>query len=431
MKKLIFPLVISSFISIVSFAQNIYTFIPKDASNIIDSIRAINLTTNERARAIGTNKISFTSTSLNIIHTANDIKIYPNPSFGQAEIQFYSNQKDKVKIRLTNGAGQIVASTAQHLNQGYHTFNVVTKSDGLYFVQVIGDKHKYVQKFISKGNHSYKNSIRYIGSNLNENREKSVLIDEADVIHFILYSGDKITKIADSPSKSKVYEVEFYECKDADGRNYPIVQIGLQWWMAENLAYLPKVDPVSSYSIDQPCYYVYNFDSDDLTLAKQNTNYFAYGVLYNWPAAVNTKSSSEKDPNEINRTCPSGWHLPGNIEWQQLTDYVSAQKGANIRKHLNANGTMVNGDGDLWWHVDGTDTEGIYDFGFSALPGGFYTNPDGFLNKGVGGYWWSATESSFFPAFNAWYRYMNYAGDTFSVDTGAKYSGYCVRCIKD
>ncbi len=79
------------------------------------------------------------------------------------------------------------------------------------------------------------------------------------------------------------------------GYTYNIVAIGDQCWFAENLRYLPEgqdFSPRSTQSDSNRYYYIYDFDEggtiveleeDPSALEKYNT----YGILYNWPAAMN------------------------------------------------------------------------------------------------------------------------------------------------
>jgi uncharacterized protein (TIGR02145 family) len=52
--------------------------------------------------------------------------------------------------------------------------------------------------------------------------------------------------------------------------------------------------------------------------AKESEIYKTFGVLYNWPAAMNA--------------CPKGWHLPSYAEWEQLGQYISDEKGPYLIK---------------------------------------------------------------------------------------------------
>jgi hypothetical protein len=66
--------------------------------------------------------------------------------------------------------------------------------------------------------------------------------------------------------------------------------------MTENLAYLPVVSPSSAGSETAPYYYVNGYEGSTVASAKATANYTAYGVLYNWPAAMNGASTSTSFP---------------------------------------------------------------------------------------------------------------------------------------
>lgn len=192
-----------------------------------------------------------------------------------------------------------------------------------------------------------------------------------------------------------------------DGKTYKTVHIGEQVWMAENLAYLPKVSPPSDGSYREPYYYVYGYDGSNTIKAKDISRYDTYGVLYNWQAALTA--------------CPSGWHLPTYNEWEQLAQYVSDQKGPythygsgyeqlwyDVAKHLKA--------------INGTD-----DFGFFGLLSGCRTFSR-FSSIGNHGYWWSNTEYNDVYAMG---MLLGYDYQSFKIDYIGKEYGCSVRCVKD
>ena len=198
-----------------------------------------------------------------------------------------------------------------------------------------------------------------------------------------------------------------------DGKTYKTVKIGEQVWMAENLAYLPKVnvpDGKSRYEDTVPVFYVYDYHGTDVVEAKSNYNYITYGVLYNYVAAL--------------EACPEGWHLPAGGEWEQLAQFISDTKGPyastyisfeNIGGHLKATSEWI-------YHRTGGGTD---DFGFSALPGAQYGPgyvKDKMVFGGIGdsGYWWSTTKS-----WNMYFFYKTLQGT--SLDKGAAQSIRCVR----
>ena len=174
-----------------------------------------------------------------------------------------------------------------------------------------------------------------------------------------------------------------------DGKTYKTVTIGYQTWMAENLNY---VTPGSF------CY-----KDDDSYCDK-------YGRLY-----------------PMGNACPSGWHLPSSLEWDELIVAVGGDSIAG--KMLKSTSGWFNGQ-------NGTDA-----YGFSALPAG-----DGFCGylgafcKSIDGEGYLACfwQSSGCPEHgNHCYgtdRVLNYYFDnviySISVD-GTENRVNSVRCVKD
>ena len=204
-----------------------------------------------------------------------------------------------------------------------------------------------------------------------------------------------------------------------DGNEYNWVQIGDQVWMAENLAYLPRVNRVADGSEDAAgsYYYVYGYNGTNVADAKATANYKTYGVLYNWTAAMNGEASSTTNPSGIQGVCPAGWHLPSDAEWTELTDYLGGRSVAGGK--LKETGTT---------HWASPNTGATNETGFTALPGGYRLSNGPFGNIGSGGYWWSATEGS---AASAWHRGMSYGGGSVGSCGYNKEVGFSVRCVRD
>jgi uncharacterized protein (TIGR02145 family) len=214
-----------------------------------------------------------------------------------------------------------------------------------------------------------------------------------------------------------------------DGHVYKTVTIGNQTWMAENLAYLPKINPPSEISESKSKYYVYNFDGDNVSVAKATDNYKMYGVLYNWNAAM--------------KSCPTGWHLPSDKEWARLENYLISNgynydktlSGNKIAKSLaDTNGWVNNGECEVG--EIGNDLSSNNRSGFSALPGGHYEGNGRWVGIGEECRWWSKKE---FGNVYAWVRLLrnDYSNDKDYKRIGLckvedfKYHGVSVRCVKD
>ena len=227
---------------------------------------------------------------------------------------------------------------------------------------------------------------------------------------------------------------EFTDARDE--RTYKYVRIGEQVWMAENLAYLPKLENLSSELY--PSYFVYDYMGTNIDEAKATFNYNTYGVLYNWPAAMNEATSSNTNPSGVQGVCPDGWHLPSNAEWQELLNYLLDN---NYSWHKVAPYIAKSMAKESGWESsirEGAPGNAGYPeyrnkSGFSALPGGFFHvalgSEEVFFSIGQLAFWWSSTESTSLHALPVYIGY-----DSYSVGSGNGYLkdyNFSVRCVKD
>lgn len=189
------------------------------------------------------------------------------------------------------------------------------------------------------------------------------------------------------------------------GYEYDIVEIGDQCWFAENCRYLPEVSPSSASSSTNPYYYVYEYQGTDVSAAIATDNYETYGVLYNW-SAVMTDS-----------ICPSGWHIPSDEEFTQLTDFLGGEDVAG--------GKMKEAGYDHW---SSPNTGATNSSSWTGLPGGYQYSGDFYFGVEAG-MWWSASESS----SNSWGRVLEYNHDDVISDIVGDYqlAGLSARCIQN
>lgn len=178
-----------------------------------------------------------------------------------------------------------------------------------------------------------------------------------------------------------------------DGHKYRFVTIGAQTWMAENLAYLPRVSAATEGSETNPRFYVYGYLGTSLEEAKNLDNYKKYGVLYNWPATVGEDQKPGNSFSSIQGACPAGWHVPVDMEWMQLLDYAGPDAGKRIESlpgGRRINEQILTGQGSV---AD-----------FAALAGK------------------ETTEALFYEISNS-HLIKSYASK--------KSSGFSIRCVKD
>ncbi len=227
-------------------------------------------------------------------------------------------------------------------------------------------------------------------------------------------SGTVLARI-EALEESQLLKYGFTDARD--GNHYQVVKIGNQVWMAENLKYLPHVAGPGTGSTTASYCYVYGYDGTNVTDAKATANYSAYGVLYNWSAAMNGEAGSNINPGGIQGVCPAGWHLPGDAEWTELTDYLG---GASVA------GSKLKESGTTHWSSpnEGATNES----GFSGLPAGYRGANGGFFYIEIYGDWWSSAEYS---TDNAWFRYLSASDSNVHRFNFAKAHGFSVRCVRD
>ena len=160
-------------------------------------------------------------------------------------------------------------------------------------------------------------------------------------------------------------------------------------------------------------------------------NVASYGYLYNWPAVMHGVSSSESNPSGVQGICPTGWHVPSDAEWTELTNYMKTQPAymasGNADHLAKALAATWGWNGSSETDAPGNDPTTNNATGFSALPAGFYAgcNYNGF---GYDAYFWSATE---YNDDNAYYRYLGYGSADVGGNNDDKNAGFSVRCVRD
>ncbi|MDD2297286.1 MAG: FISUMP domain-containing protein, partial [Sphaerochaetaceae bacterium] len=226
-----------------------------------------------------------------------------------------------------------------------------------------------------------------------------------------------------------VSDIEYGSLTDSrDGNVYKTITIDDKVWMAENLKYLPEVVGPATNSNTTSCYYVYGYDGTDVNAAKSTANYQTYGVLYNWPAAMNGAATSNTIPSSVQGACPAGWHLPSDAEWKQLEMYLGMSQSEADKtgwRGTDEGGKMKHPGTEYWGEPN---TGATNSSGFTALPGGLLINNGIFGNMHVGGHWWSSTQ---YVDEVAWWRIFLYDESKVNRGQQPKSLGLSVRCIKD
>lgn len=148
-----------------------------------------------------------------------------------------------------------------------------------------------------------------------------------------------------------------------DNQDYPYAQIGTYTWMLKNLNYASKIGGSLFYKNDSARYAS------------------SYGRLYNFASAC--------------KACPDGWHLPSDVEWQDL-EKAAAVKQSELAiegKRGNRAGWILKEAGYEQWLSD-TDKIALVtnSTGFSARASGqFDVKKNKFSDLGTNAVFYSAT----------------------------------------
>ncbi len=423
------------------------TFTCSMTGNSIEKITATNLTSRVSLTLPGTETLILTqlypgSTGIPSSDLVNSLKVYPNPFGGTTTLTAVVSEPQKVSVNVQNLNGQSIANTEAWVQAGENAFALSMASQGIYIVSVTTNQGTTGHKIICTQPSAGGNTVRYtgqapdLGTGTDVSRLKSttgtyrLYYAPGDIVMYKCCScNNQSSVIAEKPVASKNIPVSFSDCVDAAGRSYATLQIGDQLWMAENLAYLPTVNPSSEGIGSQPAYYVYGYEDSRVERAKATTNYKRYGVLYNWEAARNS--------------CPEGWRLPDDADWVALEKYLGMTEADALETGLRTSGAVggkLKETGNHMWQTPNFGARN--EIGFTALPGGYRQMPapgiaggtgddhelyGAFSKKGICANFWTATEAG---KYSAWSRMLGCSQNGVERGPDNKALGFSVRCIK-
>jgi uncharacterized protein (TIGR02145 family) len=239
--------------------------------------------------------------------------------------------------------------------------------------------------------------------------------------------------------------------KDADGNTYYTVKIGNQVWTTENLKTtkyndgtpIPLVKKESKWDDrEKPgyCWYGKNWSKNNRSEFREriaNTaNFDKYGALYNW-YVVNT-----------GKLAPKGWHVPTNADWDTLEHYLflifysdyhdSRYRYKETDDYMTNYGfdwmitrSLMAGT-DWWSSFKSLDSLGSRNnrnrSNFWAYPGGRRSRNGDFKEIGFATYWWSATDSNEYIAYQ---RCIGVGEGGLREEAYCKSCGLSVRLLRD
>jgi len=243
----------------------------------------------------------------------------------------------------------------------------------------------------------------------------SLLADDGIILRDSKGNPQKVTINPDGTWTSK-FHCEGYMKDLRDGRQYNIIQIGRQCWMAENFNGGIRIDKsvasLNNSLIEKYCY-------DDL-----ETKCDTFGGLYQWDELMNYFTVEGAQG-----ICPESWHVPADWEWKILEGSVDDVHGIGDPvwdlsgwRGTDAGEKLKSTSG---WHLNGNGTD---DYGFTALPAGYIDQP-GATYYGItedAAFWTSKSPGSFaISRISNWDQIKHLSGNT------TKSYGLSLRCVKD
>ena len=235
---------------------------------------------------------------------------------------------------------------------------------------------------------------------------------------FISCNKKQPSNVSEIPGTQFNPNLGYNQVVDIDGNTYKTINIGTQVWMAENL----KVEHYQNGDA------IPNF-TDSITLAGSNIGSWQspnndptlenpYGKLYNWYVV-----------NDIRNVCPTGWHVPNEMDWDILTYNLDTNAVWNSNNQMQSGvaGSAMKSTGSEYWTGNYPNTDATNSSGFSALPAGGGSDGASF-SKGVAAYFWT---SGIVQSGYADSRYLFVNSPCLHKQLRNFSYGLSIRCVQD
>jgi uncharacterized protein (TIGR02145 family) len=273
----------------------------------------------------------------------------------------------------------------------------------LYFGSIYYGKKKILETLKTKEIETLRivTNNGYVEQDLTSENSKEFIKSVNCLISNNVSNGVKPNSV--EPIKPDV-KLTSYLVKDIDGYQYPISQIGIKFWMADNLRVtrFNNSDEITEIINDK------KWSETNKSAWSIYDNSLKYGQLlgnlYNGNAI-----------NDERNICPVGWHVPTDSDWEDLIKTIGGTRKAGIKLRATK-GWLPS--------INGTNESGL-----KCIPGGSRNDRGEFYGAGKFGVWWSSTNDP--SGLKLYARTLtNDKQDVVSYAANPKIGAY-VRCVRD
>lgn len=211
---------------------------------------------------------------------------------------------------------------------------------------------------------------------------------------------------------------------DLDGYWYGAVVIGDQVWLAENLRTIKYPSSGSEILIGE-------VDDAGVGYCFPMLDELG-GFYYNWTAVMDGYSDSSNSPSGVRGIAPEGFHIPSQLEFEELVKYISVQsrytqhQNDSISKALASTSDWTTNQlpGDPSWPSVGLENNNKS--GFNSRQGGYYFG--GIIEKIESAFYWTTTLESGLPVY---FSIQNEDSTPIIVPSDGAETFCAVRCVSD
>ncbi|MEJ5303697.1 MAG: FISUMP domain-containing protein [Bacteroidales bacterium] len=437
MRKKITIIMLTMF-ALASHAQYyLLTFSGAGAATTIDSIRILNLAQNTTVKLTGTDTLLLAGVvgQEEFIAETFGLHVWPTPSDGYCRVRFQSPISGKARIELFNAAGKSILQEAYNVSSGENSFDLSSLPFGLNILSIQLNGKRLSAKIPVTNKNLGAADLSATGNRPILKKSKAIVVmqyNDNEVLLFKAYSGNYARFQPWIINASQTIYFDFIQCTDLMGNNYPVVRIGSQVWMADNLRTTYFTDGTPIPLVEDNTTWA-NLTTPAMCWYNNNPAQNGYmGGYYNFYAVEN------------DNICPNGWHVPTKAEFEQMLVFLQ-QYGYNYNGLIDPDNDPTTNDytakslssRSLWAISTEAGAPGNTDYpnyrnrtGFESFPYGARSYYTGGTFLGVKSYanYWSKTAHN---ADNSYRLQLMYNNPSSGVLTISKNMGFNVRCVKN